>query len=56
MKCELSGKKKRYAIKAARLQIHANFHENFEMCLKVLFSEITKRKQLTHYQWHLQPT
>jgi hypothetical protein len=30
--------------KAACLQIHANFHENFEMYLKVKYCEVNKKK------------
>jgi predicted Co/Zn/Cd cation transporter (cation efflux family) len=32
------------------------FMKILKMCLKVLFSETTKRKRFTNYQWHLQPT
>jgi hypothetical protein len=32
------------------------FMKILKMCLKVLFSEITKRKQFKQHQWHLQPT
>jgi hypothetical protein len=44
-------------LKAARLQINAYFHENFEYAIKsIILYIVTKRKQFTPYQWHLQPT
>jgi hypothetical protein len=41
---------------AARLQIHANFHEFFKIVLKLKKQhEFTKMKQSTHYKQHSQP-
>jgi hypothetical protein len=43
-------------LKAARLQIHPNFHESFENVFKgkILLNE--QRKYLTHYNRHLKST
>jgi hypothetical protein len=33
-------------LRAAFLQIHAHFHENFEICLKVKYCEVNKERNL----------
>jgi hypothetical protein len=48
-------------LRRSRFKRHASrfmliFMKILKMSLKVLFSEITKRKQFTQNQWHLQPT
>jgi hypothetical protein len=40
--------------KAARLKIHAKFHDNFENVFECVILSINQKEQFTHH-WHYKP-